>query len=105
MKSSCDIIKYMYVSLSNNINIVVVMVLPDPFRRMGAWRNSTESQQSGHGLDTPRSGPEVKNEKSSAKDGAPEKLRRGTIQVEMSQILQRVSAGAARRNLLPFNPA
>jgi len=23
-------------------------VLPDPFRRMGAWRNSTEIQQSGH---------------------------------------------------------
>jgi len=56
---------------------------------MGAWRNSTETQQSGH---APRSRPEVKNG-SSAKDGAPERLRCGTIQEEVSEILQRVSAG------------
>jgi len=36
-----------------------VVVLPDPFRGMGAWRNSTETQQSGHAS---RSGPEVKSE-------------------------------------------
>jgi len=36
---------------------LVVVVLPDPFRGKGAWRNSTETQQSGH---SPRSGPEVK---------------------------------------------
>jgi len=53
---------------------------------MGAWRNSMETQQSGY---APKSGPEVKNG-SSAKDGAPEKLRCGTIQEETSQILQRV---------------
>jgi len=35
----------------------VVVVLPDPLLGMGAWRNSTETQQSGH---APRSGPEVK---------------------------------------------
>jgi len=51
--------------------MVVVVVLPDPFRRMGSWRNSTETQQSGH---APRSGPEVKNWRSGAKDGAPERL-------------------------------
>jgi len=34
----------------------VVVVLPDPFRGMGAWRNSTETQQLVH---APRSGPEV----------------------------------------------
>jgi len=30
-----------------------VVVVPDPFLGMGAWRNSTETQQSGHahGLD------------------------------------------------------
>jgi len=39
---------------------MVVVVLPDTFRRMGASRNSTETQQSGH---APRSGPEVKMEK------------------------------------------
>jgi len=57
--------------------IMLVVVLPDPFRRMGVWRNSTETQQSGH---APRSGPEVKNESSSAKDGAPERLGCRTIQ-------------------------
>jgi len=40
---------------------LVVVVLPDPFQGMGAWRNSTETQQSGH---SPRSGPEVKNGRS-----------------------------------------
>jgi len=79
-----------------------VVVLPDPFRRMGAWMYSTETQQSGH---APRSGPVVKNERSNDKDGAPERLRCGTIQEEASQILQRVSAGAARRILLPLYPA
>jgi len=41
---------------------------------MGAWRNSTETQQSGHAS---RSGPEVKNVGSSTKDGALERLRCG----------------------------
>jgi len=44
-------------SIGKRILDLVVVVLPDPFRGMGAWRNSTETQQSGHAL---RSGPEVK---------------------------------------------
>jgi len=36
-----------------------VMVLPDLFRGMGAWRNSTDTQQSGH---APKSVPESKME-------------------------------------------
>jgi len=58
----------------------LVVVLPDPFRRMKTWKNSTETQQSGHAS---RSGPGVKN-RGSAKDGAPERLKRGPIQEEMS---------------------
>jgi len=58
-----------------------VVVLPDSFRGIGAWRNFTEIQQSGH---APKSGPEVKNERNSAKDGAPERLRCGTIQEEVT---------------------
>jgi len=54
-------------------------MLPDPFRGMGAWRNYTETQQSGHAL---RTGSEVKNGRSSAKDGALERLSCGTIQEE-----------------------
>jgi len=59
----------------------LVVVLPDPFREMGARRNSTEIQQSGH---APRSEPEVKNGRSSFKDDAPERFRCGTIQEEVS---------------------
>jgi len=70
----------------------LVVVLPDPFRGMEAWRNSMlETEQSGH---APRSGPEVKN-RSGVKDGAPKRLGCRTIQEEASQILQRVFAGAA----------
>jgi len=71
---------------------MVEVVLPDPFRGMGAWRNSTETQQSGQ---APRSGPEVKNGRSGAEDGAPERLGCKKVKEEVSQILQRVSAGAA----------
>jgi len=46
-----------------------VVVLPDPFRGMGAWRNSTETQQSSQ---APRSGPEVKME-----EVVPNMARRG----------------------------
>jgi len=67
-------------------------VLPDPFRGMVAWRNSTETQQSGH---APRSVPDVKNGRSGAEDGAPERLGCGAVKEEVSQILQRVFAGAA----------
>jgi len=68
---------------------------------MEAWKNSTETQQSGS---PPRSGPEVKSGRSSAKDGAPERLRYGTVKEEVSYILQRMLTGAARR-ILPFYPA
>jgi len=60
---------------------VMVVVLPDPFREIVARKNSTKTQQSGHAR---RSGPEVKNGRRSAKDGAPKMLRCGTIQEEVS---------------------
>jgi len=63
------------------IKDVVVVVLPIPFRGMGAWRNSTETQQWGHAP-----GPEVKNGRNGAKDGAPKRFGCGTIQEELSQI-------------------
>jgi len=67
-----------------DITVVVVVVLPNPFREMGAWRNSTETQQSVH---APRSGPEVKNGRSSAEDGALERIGCGTVKEEVRQIL------------------
>jgi len=54
----------------------MVVMLPDPFRGMGAWRNSTETQQLDHAQ---RYGLEIKNG-SSAKDGGPKRLRCGTLQ-------------------------
>jgi len=48
---------------------------------MGAWRNSTETQQLGH---APRSGPEIINGRSSAEDGALERLGCGTVKEEVS---------------------
>jgi len=62
---------------------VVVVNLPDPFRGMGSWRNSTETQQSGH---VPKSGPEVKNGRSSAEDGAPERSRHKECSMKFQSI-------------------
>jgi len=62
-------------------SLVVVVVLPDPFRGMGTWKNSTETQQSGH---APTSEPEVKNGRNSPKDGAPQRRRFGAIQKRVS---------------------
>jgi len=73
-----------------------------PLPRDGGVEELHGDPQSGH---TPSSGLEVKNGRSSAKDGAPERLRCGSFQEEVSQMLQRVSAGAARRILLLFYPA
>jgi len=79
-----------------------MVLLPDPFRGMRAWRNFTETQQLGH---VPRAGPEVKNERSGAEDGATERLGCRTVKEEVSQILQKMSEGAAGRILLSFYPA
>jgi len=57
-----------------------LVVLPDPFREMGARRNFTETQQLGY---APRFRLEIKNGRSSAKDGALERLRCETIQNEV----------------------
>jgi len=54
---------------------------------MGAWKNSTDTQKSGH---APRSGTEVKNG-SSAKDGALERLGCGTIHEEVKRFVPIVS--------------
>jgi len=61
--------------------LLVVVVLPDPFRALEKRRNSTEIHKLSH---APRSGTEVKIGRSSAKDGAPERLRFGSIQKEVS---------------------
>jgi len=47
----------------------------------------------------PMYGPEIKDGRSSAKVGVPERLRCGTIQKEVKYILQLMQAGAARKFL------
>jgi len=55
---NCVDLLYLFFESWNCWVFTVVVVLPDSFRGMGAWRNSTETQKSGH---APRSRPEVKN--------------------------------------------
>jgi len=77
----------------------MVVMLPDPFRGMGEWRNSTEAQQSGH---APRSEPEVKMEvvpKTARRKGS------DAGQSEIGKILQMMSADVVRKILLLFYPA
>ena len=77
------------------------MVLPDPFRGMGARRNSAETQQSGH---TPRSGLKIENRERGAKDRFAKGFRSRTVEEEMIEFLQRVSTGTTIRILLPTDP-
>jgi len=63
---------------------------------MGAWRNFT-TQQSGHAS---RSGPEVKNGRNSAKDGAPERLGCGTVKEGESYLAEGV-----RRRCMKDSPS
>jgi len=77
--------------------------IPDSFRGMGAWMNSTETQQSDH---APRSGPEVKNGRTRAKDGVPKRLKCRAIYVEGGELDP--AEGISRRCsriILPFSSA
>jgi len=76
-----------------------LVVLPETFRGMRAWWNSANPQQSGH---APRHGPEIKDGRSSAKDGTP---AGSNVRQFRSRILQMITAGAARRSVFPFYPA
>ena len=84
-----------------SIRVVVVVVLPDPFRVIGARRNSAETQQSGH---TPRSGPKIENRQRGAKDRFAKGIRSRTVEEEMIEVLQRVSTGITIRILLSTDP-
>ena len=53
---------------------------------------------------SPGSGPEVIKRQRVAKESAAQRVRSWTVQNEMSNVLGRVSAGAARRILDSANP-
>ena len=73
-----------------------MLLLPDPFREMGAWRKTMEPQRPGS---YPGPGPEVVERQRVAKDRAAQTVRSWTVQNEMTGVLGRVSTGAARRIL------
>jgi len=68
------------ITITNKPNCfkIVVVVLPDLFRGMSMWRNFTETQHSVHA--PIKVWIRGQNERSIAKDGAPEGLKRGIIQ-------------------------
>ena len=75
--------------------------LPDPFRGMGAWRNTMEPQKPSN---SPGSGPEVVKRQRVAKECAAQRVRSWTVQNEMRDVLGRVSTSAAGRILDSANP-
>jgi len=78
-----------------------VVVLPDPFQATGARKKFTETQQLGHAQGL--------NQRSKMKEivpkWRPKRLRCGTVENEVSQILQLIKAGTARRIIFSFYPA
>jgi len=76
----------------------IVVVLPTPFREMGARRNSAENQTFGP---RPKVWTRGQNGTSSAKDGAPEGLRCGTIQGEKLDAVDDVCRHCKKNNY-PF---
>ena len=79
----------------------MLLLLPDPFRGMGAWRKTMEPQNPGN---SPGYGPEVVERRRVAKQRAAQRVRSLTVQNEMKGVLGRVSAGAAGRILDFANP-
>ena len=78
-----------------------MLLLPDPFRGMRAWRKTMEPQKPSN---SPRPGPEIVERPRVAKERAAKRVRSWTGQNEMRGVLGRVSAGAAGRILDSANP-
>ena len=62
----------------------MLLLLPDAFRGMGAWRKTTELQKSGN---SPGSEPEVVERMRVAKERAGQRVRSWTMQNEMRGVL------------------
>ena len=83
------------------VSIMLWLLLPDPFREMGTWRKTMESQKPGN---SPGPGPEVVERQRVAKERAAQRVCSWTVQNEMRGVLERVSAGTAERILDSANP-
>ena len=79
----------------------LLLLLPDAFRGMGAWRRTMEPQKPGNSAGP---GPEVVKTQRIAKEPVPQRVRSWTVQNEMRGVLERVSTGDAGRALNSANP-
>ena len=79
----------------------LLLLLPNPFRAMGAWRKTMEPQKPGN---SPGPGPEVVERERIAKERATQRVCSWTVQNETKGVLGRVSAGTAGRILDSDNP-
>ena len=73
-----------------------LLLLPDPFRGMGACRKTMKPQKPGN---SPGPGSEVVEGQRVVKKRAAQRVRSWTVQNEMRDVLGRLSTGAARRIL------
>ena len=80
-----------------------MLLLPNPFREIGAWRNTMEPQKPSN-FSAPEAGPEVVEKQRVTKERAAQRFRSWTVQNEMRGVLKRVSTGAAGRILDSANP-
>ena len=85
-------------NFAGQFKLLLLLLLPDPFQGMGAWRKTMEPGNS------PGSGPEVVKRQRVAKERAAQRVRSWRVQNEIRGVLKRVSAGAARRILDSANP-
>ena len=83
------------------VNWGMFLLLPAPFRGMGAWQKTMQPQKPGN---SPGPGLEAVKTQRVAKKQAALRVRSWTVQNEMRGVLGRVSAGAAGRILASANP-
>ena len=79
----------------------LMLLLPDPFRGMRAWRKTMEPQKPSN---CPRPALEVVERQRVVKERATQRVRSRTVQNDIRGVLERVSACAAGRILNSANP-
>ena len=82
-------------------SMLLLLLLPDPFRGMGAWPKTMQPQMPGNSTGH---GPEVVKRQRVPKERATQRVRSWTVQNEMRDVLGPVSAGAKGRILDSVNP-
>ena len=71
---------------------MLLLLLPDPFRGMGAWRRTMEPEKPGN---SPGPGPGVVERERVAKEQAAKRVRSWTVCIEKRGVLGVMTTGAA----------